>query len=100
VGIITSASSGIGAATVIALAEKGAQVAIAARRIERLNEVAQKIEATGGKVLFIVTDVSDETQVNNLVQQVNITLGRIDVLVNNAGITELGTIEDGNPTKW
>jgi NADP-dependent 3-hydroxy acid dehydrogenase YdfG len=100
VAIITGASSGIGAATAIALAEEGAQVAIAARRIERLNEVVQKIEAIGGKALPIVTDVSDETQVNNLVQKVNTTLGRIDILVNNAGIVELGTIEDGDPAEW
>ena len=100
VAIITGASSGIGAATAIALAEEGAQVAIAARRIERLNEVAQKIAAVGPKALPIVTDVSDETQVNDLVQKVNATLGRIDILVNNAGIGGLGTIEDGNPAEW
>lgn len=100
VAIITGASSGIGAATAIALAEEGAQVAIAARRIEQLNEVAQKIEAVGGKALPIVTDVSDETQVNDLVQKVNTTLGRIDILVNNAGIGGLGTIEDGDPAEW
>ncbi|AVH74009.1 short-chain dehydrogenase/reductase SDR [Nostoc sp. 'Lobaria pulmonaria (5183) cyanobiont'] len=100
VAIITGASSGIGAAIAIALAEEGAQVAIAARRIERLNEVAQKIEAVGGKALPIVTDVTDETQVNSLVQKVNTTLGRIDILVNNAGIGGLGTIEDGDPAEW
>lgn len=100
VAIITGASSGIGTATAIALAEEGAQVVLAARRIERLNEVAQKIEALGGKALPIVTDVSDETQVNDLVQKVNTTLGRIDILVNNAGIGGLGTIEDSDPAEW
>ncbi|MEH1937597.1 MAG: SDR family NAD(P)-dependent oxidoreductase [Nostoc sp.] len=100
VAIITGASSGMGAATAIALAEEGAHVVLAARRIERLNEVAQKIEALGGKALPIVTDVSDETQVNDLVQKVNTTLGRIDILVNNAGIGGLGTIEDGDPAEW
>ena len=100
VAIITGASSGIGAATAIALAEEGAQVVLAARRIERLNEVAQKIEALGGKALPIVTDASDETQVNDLVQKVNTTLGRIDILVNNAGIGGLGTIEDSDPAEW
>ncbi|MEH2047892.1 SDR family NAD(P)-dependent oxidoreductase [Nostoc sp.] len=100
VAIITGASSGIGAATAIALAEEGAHVAIAARRIERLNEIAQKIEAVGGKALPIVTDVSDETQVNSLVQKVNTTLGRIDILVNNAGVGGLGTIEDGDSAEW
>ncbi|MDF5706771.1 MAG: SDR family NAD(P)-dependent oxidoreductase [Nostoc sp. S4] len=100
VAIVTGASSGIGAATAIALAEEGAQVAIAARRIEQLNEVAQKIEAVGAKALPIVTDVSDETQVNELIQKVNTTLGRIDILVNNAGTGGLGTIEDSDPAEW
>ncbi|MDF5728821.1 MAG: SDR family NAD(P)-dependent oxidoreductase [Rhizonema sp. PD38] len=94
VAIITGASSGIGAATAIALAEEGAQVAITARRSERLNEVAQKIEAVGGKALPIVTDISDETQVNSLVRHVHTTLGRIDILVNNAGMGALGTVEE------
>ena len=100
VALVTGASSGIGAATAIALAAEGAQVAIAARRIERLNDVAHKIKAFGSKALPIATDVSDEIQVNALVQQVNSTLGRIDILVNSAGIVELGTIEDGDPEEW
>ena len=67
VAIITGASAGIGAATAIALAAEGAYVAIAARRADKLNEVAQKIEASGGKVLQVITDVTDEAQVQNLI---------------------------------
>ncbi|MBD3887257.1 SDR family NAD(P)-dependent oxidoreductase [Phormidium tenue FACHB-886] len=100
VAIITGASSGIGKATAIALAEEGAYVAIAARRGDRLNELAQQIEASGGKALPIVTDVTDEAQVNDLIQKTNAVLGRIDILVNNAGIGALGTIEEGDPAEW
>ncbi len=100
VAVITGASSGIGAATAIALAAEGAQVAIAARRSDRLNELAQKIEAAGGKALPVVADITDENQVNELIQKVQATLGRIDILVNNAGIGGLGTIEGGNPADW
>lgn len=100
VAIITGASSGIGKATAIALAEEGASVAIAARRGDRLNELAQQIEARGGKALPIVTDVTDEAQVNDLIQKTNAVLGRIDILVNNAGIGAPGTIEESNPAEW
>jgi NADP-dependent 3-hydroxy acid dehydrogenase YdfG len=100
VAIITGASSGIGEATAIALAAEGAKVAIAARRGERLQALTERIEANGGKALPIVTDVTDQTQVNNLVQKVNAELGRVDILVNNAGIAILGTIEAGNPADW
>ncbi len=100
VTIITGASSGIGEATAIALAAEGAKVAIAARRAERLDAVAKRIEASGGQVLPIVTDITDEVQVNHLVQKTNATLGQVDILVNNAGIGVLGTIDTGNPADW
>lgn len=100
VALITGASSGIGKATAIALAEEGAQVAIAARRSDRLNDLAKQIEAAGGKALPIVADVTDEAQVKALIQKVNTDLGRIDILVNNAGVGGLGTIENGDSADW
>jgi NADP-dependent 3-hydroxy acid dehydrogenase YdfG len=100
VAIITGASAGIGAATAIALAEEGAYVAIAARRADRLNEVAQKIEALGGKVLQVITDVTDEAQVQNLIAKTKETFGRIDILVNNAGIAIAGQIANANTDDW
>lgn len=100
VAIITGASSGIGEATAIALAAAGATVAIAARRAERLNALAERIQSSGGKALPIVTDVTDETQVKNLVETAIAELGRLDILVNNAGVAFLGTIADGNPADW
>ncbi|MFN5725861.1 MAG: SDR family NAD(P)-dependent oxidoreductase, partial [Pseudanabaena sp.] len=100
VSIITGASAGIGAATAIALAEEGAYVAIAARRADKLNEVAQKIEASGGKVLQVVTDITDEVQVQNLIAKTKETFGRIDILVNNAGIAIVGQIAYANTDDW
>jgi NADP-dependent 3-hydroxy acid dehydrogenase YdfG len=100
VAVITGASAGIGAATAIALAAEGAYVAIAARRADRLNEVAQKIEASGGKVLQVITDVTDEAQVQNLIAKTKETFGRIDILVNNAGIAIVGQIANANTNDW
>ncbi|MEH1959479.1 MAG: SDR family oxidoreductase [Nostoc sp.] len=100
VAIITGASAGIGEATAIALASVGATVVLAARRGDRLKALAERIEASGGKALPIITDVADETQVNNLVAKANAELGRVDILVNNAGIALLGTIEAGNSSDW
>ncbi|BAY43317.1 short-chain dehydrogenase/reductase SDR [Scytonema sp. HK-05] len=98
--IVTGASAGIGEATAIALAQEGATVAIAARRAERLNAVAERIEASGGKALPIVADITDETQANNLVQKTKAEFGRVDILVNNAGVAYLGEIDGGNTSEW
>ncbi|GBE92406.1 SDR family NAD(P)-dependent oxidoreductase [Nostoc cycadae] len=100
VAIITGASAGIGEATAIALAAEGAQVVIAARRSDRLDTVAQKITENGGKVLPIVTDVTDEAQVKNLVDKAIAAWGRVDILVNNAGIAVIGEIDGGNTANW
>ena len=100
VAIITGASAGIGAASAIALAAEGAYVAIAARRADKLNGVAQKIEALGGKVLQVITDVTDEAQVQNLIAKTKETFGRIDILVNNAGIAIAGQIANANTDDW
>jgi NADP-dependent 3-hydroxy acid dehydrogenase YdfG len=98
--IVTGASAGIGEATAIALAQERATVAIAARRAERLNAVAERIEASGGKALPIVADITDETQANNLVQKTKAEFGRVDILVNNAGVAYLGEIDGGNTSEW
>ncbi|MBD2300837.1 SDR family NAD(P)-dependent oxidoreductase [Nostoc sp. FACHB-190] len=100
VAIITGASAGIGEATAIALAAEGAQVVIAARRSDRLDAVAQKITENGGKALPIVTDVTDEAQVKNLVDKAIAAWGRVDILVNNAGIAVIGEIDGGNTANW
>ncbi|QIR35949.1 SDR family NAD(P)-dependent oxidoreductase [Tolypothrix sp. PCC 7910] len=100
VAIVTGASSGIGEATAQALAAEGAAVVLAARRGDRLNALAEKIATSGGKALPIVTDVTDEAQVQNLVDKTKTEFGRIDILVNNAGIAAVGAIDGGNTSDW
>lgn len=100
VAIVTGASSGIGAATAIALAEQGAKVAIAARRGDRLESLAQQIRGSGGEVLSIVADVSDEAQVQDLIAQTKTQWGRVDILINNAGVMLLGMIDGANTEDW
>lgn len=89
-----------GKATAIALATEGAQVAIAARRAERLNDLAELIQASGSSAVPIVTDITDQAQAHNLIQKTQATFGRVDILVNSAGIALLGEIDGGNPTDW
>ncbi|MBD2033981.1 SDR family NAD(P)-dependent oxidoreductase [Leptolyngbya sp. FACHB-321] len=100
VAIVTGASSGIGEATAIALAAEGATVAIAARRSNRLKDLAKRITETGGQVLSITADVSDEDQVNVMVQKTQAEFGRVDILVNNAGVMLLSMIDGANTEDW
>ncbi|MFW9262518.1 oxidoreductase [Nostoc sp. KVJ20] len=100
VAIITGASAGIGEATAIALAAEGAKVVIAARRGDRLEALSKKIATSGGEALPIITDITDETQANNLIHKANAELGRVDILVNNAGVALTGNIHGGNTSEW
>jgi clavulanate-9-aldehyde reducatase len=95
---ITGASSGIGEATALACAQAGAHVALAARRADRIEALAQRIEQGGGRALAIETDVGDEEQAHAFVERAHDELGRLDALVNNAGVMLLGPI-DGAPTE-
>lgn len=97
---VTGASSGIGAATAVACAQAGATVSLAARREDRLAELVARIEGDGGKALAIKTDVVDEAQAREFVERTNTELGRLDVLVNNAGVMLLGPIEDAPVEEW
>lgn len=100
VAIVTGASSGIGEATALALADVGATVAIAARRSDRLEALAKRILDQGGEVLSITADVSDEAQVKAMVQKTHAEYGRVDILVNNAGVMLLGMIDGANTEDW
>lgn len=100
VAIVTGASSGIGEAAAIALAAAGAKVAIAARRADRLDTLAQRIQAAGGEALAIVADVADESQVQTMVQQTQERWGQVDILINNAGVMLLGNIDGANTEDW
>ncbi len=84
--LIAGASSGIGKALAVQLAGQGAKVVIAARRAERLEQVAAECRALGGEVLAVPTDVSDELQCKALIEKTIAAYGRLDMLINNAGL--------------
>ena len=98
--LVTGASSGIGEATALALAAQGAAVAVAARRRDRLDDLARRIEADGGRVLVLEADVTVEQQARDAVERTAAELGRLDVLVNNAGVMLLGPAADAPIEEW
>ena len=100
VAVITGASSGIGAATAEALAAEGAAVVVAARREDRLADLAEKIEGDGGRVLAAACDVSDEGQAHGLIRKAEGEFGRVDILVNNAGVMLLSSVSKGLSDEW
>ena len=86
VAIVTGSSSGIGKAIALRFGEEGAKVVLAARRLHLCEQVGVRIQAKGGEAFAFQTDVSDEQQVDALIQQVVTRYGQVDILVNNAGI--------------
>jgi NADP-dependent 3-hydroxy acid dehydrogenase YdfG len=100
VALVTGASSGIGEATAVALAEAGAAVAIGARRRDRLDALAGKLREGGASVLQVDLDVTDEEQCRTAVARTRAELGGLDVLVNNAGVMLLGTIVGADTEDW
>jgi NADP-dependent 3-hydroxy acid dehydrogenase YdfG len=100
VAVVTGASSGIGEATAEALAGEGATVVVAARREERLHELVERIEGSGGRTLVVSCDVTDEEQAHDLIRRAVEEFGRIDILVNNAGVMLLSTVSKGLSDQW
>jgi NADP-dependent 3-hydroxy acid dehydrogenase YdfG len=100
VALVTGASSGIGEATARALAGLGATVALAARRQDRLQELAREVEQAGGCALAIETDVTDREQAIAAVQRTVSEFGRLDTVINNAGVMLLGPILDAPSEEW
>ena len=100
VAAITGASSGIGEATAEVLARAGAAVSLAARRTDRIDALAERINSSGGRALAIETDVADEQQANGFVSRTKEELGRLDILVNNAGVMLLGPVIGAPTEEW
>jgi NADP-dependent 3-hydroxy acid dehydrogenase YdfG len=100
VALVTGASSGIGEATARALAAEGAKVAVAARRLERLERLAEEIGRGGHTALAIESDITEQAQATEAVDRTVDELGRLDILVNNAGQMLLGPIEGAPTEEW
>jgi NADP-dependent 3-hydroxy acid dehydrogenase YdfG len=100
VAFVTGASSGIGEATALALAEEGAHLALLARRADRLEQVVRRIKDAGGEAISLVADAAHESELRAAIHQARETFGRIDILVNNAGVMLLGNIEGADTEEW
>jgi NADP-dependent 3-hydroxy acid dehydrogenase YdfG len=100
VALVTGASSGIGAATAHSLAAEGATLALLARRRDRLQELADAIRDRGGNALVVEADITVRQQAEAAVEQVVSELGRLDTLVNNAGLMHVAQVADASPDEW
>jgi NADP-dependent 3-hydroxy acid dehydrogenase YdfG len=100
VALVTGASSGIGEATARALAEQGATVAVVARRKQRLDELAAQISGAGGRAHVIEADIGDQEQAMAAVAQTAGEFGRLDTVINNAGVMLLGPAVDAPIDEW
>jgi len=100
IALVTGASSGIGAATALAFAEAGAKVAIAARRRDRLDELAKSLAALGAEPLVLEADLLDEHAAQRIVADTEKHFGRLDILVNNAGVMYLEPVAEADLGRW
>ncbi|MBQ0763269.1 SDR family oxidoreductase [Marinobacter psychrophilus] len=98
--IITGASSGLGESTARHLADRGAKLVLAARREDRLKSLTEELEAKGAEVFWQVTDVTDRKQVESLAAAAKNKFGRIDVLINNAGLMPLAPLDALKVDEW
>jgi NADP-dependent 3-hydroxy acid dehydrogenase YdfG len=100
VAVITGASSGIGRATAVQLAQEGAAVAVLGRNQQALDELTAEIKASGGRVLPRALDVRDDAAMAKLMDDTVSEFGRVDIMVNNAGVSNRGNITNGNVEQW
>ena len=98
--VITGAASGMGAATARLLAAQGVRVALLARRAERLEELAAKITADGGQALALAADVTDQASVDAAADRVHREFGRVDLVVNAAGVMLPNPVDAGRSDEW
>jgi NADP-dependent 3-hydroxy acid dehydrogenase YdfG len=98
--LVTGASSGIGEATARLLASRGAHVALVARRRDRLEQIAAEVRQSGGRALVIEADITDPEAAASAVEEAAGTLGRLDIVVNNAGLMLLGEVESSPVEEW
>ena len=98
--VITGASSGLGEATARLLAERGAKLVLGARRLDRLEKLAVDITAAGGEAIAIATDVAKRADVENLIKAAQTKFGRVDVLINNAGIMPMAAMAKLKVEEW
>lgn len=98
--VITGASSGLGEATARLLSAQGARVALGARRVERLQALAGELSGRGGQAIAVATDVINRDQVKGLVEAAVRAFGRIDVMINNAGIMPQAPLERLKVDEW
>jgi NADP-dependent 3-hydroxy acid dehydrogenase YdfG len=100
VAVVTGASSGIGESAALALAENGAKVAVSGRRAERLNALVKRIEAAGGAAIALPGDLTQETVATGIVTDTVKRWGRLDILVNSAGVIQVGSVENADLDEW
>jgi len=100
VAVVTGGSSGLGVTFAHALAEEGADIVLAARRLDKMNEVGDDLSRLGVKVRSIQCDVSNQDQVQSLVDGTLKTFGRLDILVNNAGVAAMSPATEISLEDW
>ena len=98
--VITGASSGIGEATALMLAERGAKVVLGARRSDRLDDLSKRIAAAGGEAIYAATDVTQRADLSRLVTLARERYGKVDVLLSNAGIAPISLLDELRVEDW
>ena len=100
VAVVAGASSGLGADAARAYVEAGADVAILARRLDKLQALQEELATSGKKVLAVQCDVSDEENVKTACETVLKEFGKVDILLNNAGVATLGSVDKLETSEW